>query len=238
MTDKRIQCTACSSQYLAEDSDPADGPRCPTCGSDRFREVDGRDAVDVKALQAELEQERARRAELESKLSELGLLQQVDEHQERRQAPPERLQAAGSAAADVIPIGDGATLGTSEADGLMDAINRSPMTKIVLLSLGIHLALLLLTSVRYLALCTKHGTLDPKARIAEMKAAEDEAAREAERQEALEAIAKKQKAAEEAAAGAAMAGDGEKSPIEKAVEEVSTERPDPSAPSLDFEFLD
>ncbi|MHC4253488.1 MAG: hypothetical protein ACYS9X_30590 [Planctomycetota bacterium] len=140
-------------------------------------------------------------------------------------------------------------------ESLMKGISDTPLRGKLLMSVGVHVALVLVTSIGFIALCATHGSLDPHAVILENeKRAEDEK-REAERlKRQQEAEAKEKsgpgaqpKAGEEGtpAAGSpdAKAGekagekDGAKTPVEKRTTETSEERPDVSDLELDLDDL-
>jgi hypothetical protein len=136
-------------------------------------------------------------------------------------------------------------------DHLMADVARSTLARTFVLSLIIHVAVLGLTSIRYIGLCFEHKTWQPDEVIKELRAEAERVKLEEARQARL---AEQQAAAQKAAAGAKPApaattpdeapapgesvpeGDAEKSPIEKTLEEVSHERP--TEPSATFENVD
>ncbi len=139
-------------------------------------------------------------------------------------------------------------------DHLMSGVSKSIITKALIFSVVAHVLVIGLTSIGFVRLCLKYKSLHPKIL---MKAEEDQA-REAElekaRQEKFEAGAKAAQAAKPAeGAAAAPAADGAtppadgtapaaggaeapKTPIEKAIEEVSHEKPE--APAANFDDVD
>jgi len=130
------------------------------------------------------------------------------------------------------------------ADELMADIGRPAIGRILLLSLAIHAALLLLTSVRFISLCVEHHTLDPRSAIREIeqqkREQELEAKREAARKKILAERAKKKAGAkaELSPAGPEEKGPpdaepGEKPKVVKDVEAKSKERPKQSSLTLD-----
>jgi hypothetical protein len=82
------------------------------------------------------------------------------------------------------PANDAAAV--ADADALIAAIARPPLARTFLLSLGIHLVLILLTSVQFFHLCVKYNTLDPRPVIRKMEQEAREQEQEAKRQAARE----------------------------------------------------
>jgi len=110
-------------------------------------------------------------------------------------------------------------------DELMANISRSTLGRTFVLSLIIHLAVIGLTSIRFAGLCIQYNTLQPREQIRAEKA-------EARRQELIAEAEKRASAGRKAGtqegggADPATGTDGDtKSPIEKTLEETSTERP-------------
>ncbi len=125
---------------------------------------------------------------------------------------------------------------------LMSGMTGSGFAPTLLIAVGAHVVLLLISSIGFLRLCARHGTLDPGERIREIK--DEEAAQEKKRK--IEAAQEKLKA-ERAKAGKPADGtkpaDGAKpvaresgaakSPVEKRLEEKSKERPVEPTMNLD-----
>ena len=124
----------------------------------------------------------------------------------------------------------------------MSGMTGSGFAPTLLIAVGAHVVLLLISSIGFLRLCARHGTLDPGERIREIK--DEEAAQEKKRK--IEAAQEKLKA-ERAKAGKPADGtkpaDGAKpvaresgaakSPVEKRLEEKSKERPVEPTMNLD-----
>lgn len=108
-----------------------------------------------------------------------------------------------------------------DPDELVSHIAGVSLMKTSLISVGFHVLLIGVTSIGFISLCVKHGTLHPKAVInqlaAEQREAERAEARRAARQKALKTQAAREKAATRP-----------KSPIEKTLTEKSFEKPKPS----------
>lgn len=125
---------------------------------------------------------------------------------------------------------------------LMAAISRSRLGDKLLLSVGLHVALILLTSVPYLVLCARYGSFDPeeaKLRLEEQESKATQAVQAAPAAPATgdeEAATAATAAADEAEPAAEAAG---LSPIEQEINEVSGERPTLSTSGFeDIESLD
>ena len=57
-----------------------------------------------------------------------------------------------------------------QADAIMARINRTGLSKTVVMSIGFHLALIAVTSIPFLLLCVKYGSIDPAVIQAEQSA--------------------------------------------------------------------
>jgi len=135
-----------------------------------------------------------------------------------------------------------------DADALMADVARPAIGKMLVISIGIHVALILLTSIRFIALCFEHGTLDPRAAIKVIKAdrreKELEKRREADRKKTLAVKAKKkagQKAkgkegAAESGGEPKTAGEKKKPKVLRDIEAKSKERP--TQPDVNLDELD
>ncbi len=115
-----------------------------------------------------------------------------------------------------------------QCDVLLEPLRSGPLGKRLATSTIIHVALLLVTSLGFLFLCLKHGSLDPRA----AQAAEEQAPKEdadgqdaAARPDNAEPPGAAPDSGSKARPGAANASDTGKTPVEKAVQETSTERP-------------
>ena len=75
----------------------------------------------------------------------------------------------------------------ADADALIADIASPPMAKAVLIAVAVHLVLILVTSVHFLILCGRHGTMDPRAVISQLKQEEREAQEAAQREAARKA---------------------------------------------------
>ena len=136
-------------------------------------------------------------------------------------------------------------------ESLMEGISDTPLAGKLAVSLGVHAAVVLLTSIGFIALCVKHGSLDPRAVIRKAKEDAEKEKKAAERKKREEEALAKQKArggapAEAGGDGAAPAptpaakGDGKseaEAPVEKRTTETSDERPDVSDLQLDLDDL-
>ena len=127
---------------------------------------------------------------------------------------------------------------------LMSGMTGSGFAPTLLIAVGAHVVLLLISSIGFLKLCARHGTLDPGERIREIKDEEAAQAKKRKIDAAQEKIkvdkAKTAGAAKKAGGGAADAAaksDGDagaaKSPVEKRLEEKSKERPSEPTMNLD-----
>ncbi|MFW5856285.1 MAG: hypothetical protein ACOCX4_00270 [Planctomycetota bacterium] len=138
-----------------------------------------------------------------------------------------------------------------EPDRLMERMERASVWPQVGVSLAVHLVVIAITSIGFLQLASRYGTLDPRsiaaARAREAEAAEETAdadAADADAPAAGEAPAAGGDAGDAASAtpeaGEAPAGEDEsasdgdgKSAIEQTLEETSSERPTESDLGLD-----
>ncbi len=127
-------------------------------------------------------------------------------------------------------------------DHLMSGIAKSIMPLALAISLGAHVLVLGLTSVRFVSLCMEHKTLHPKSEIK----FQEEQRRQAEvarlREERLAASRAETEARQAAAAAQAPAATQQPAegtgltPIEQAIQEVDMGRPEP--PRATFETID
>ena len=132
---------------------------------------------------------------------------------------------------------------------LIQPLERSPITKTVIMSLALHALAIVVFSVGNIVLCAKHGTLNPitaQEREDRLKKEEEDARKKAKR-DALRAeqeAARKTRKAEEKPAKkttpekkpAEAEGKTEEQPkseVERTVSETSGERPKDSSMSLD-----
>ena len=137
---------------------------------------------------------------------------------------------------------------TVHPDELNDHISRSPILKTLGISLGLHVALILLLSIGNFAMCVKYKTFsvtgaveDHAEALKEEKASEKKAARAktqaAQKAKRDAAQAKSDAGKDPKRAGSPAGGtekpEREKSAIEKESEETSSERPTESSMSLD-----
>jgi hypothetical protein len=130
---------------------------------------------------------------------------------------------------------------TVHPDELNDHISRSPILKTLGISLGLHVALILLLSIGNFAMCVKYKTFSVTGAVTKhADALQDEKAAEKKAERAKSQAAQKAKraaATTKAAAGAKTAStekpETEKSAIEKELIETSSERPTESSMSLD-----
>lgn len=127
------------------------------------------------------------------------------------------------------------------ADELMADIARPAIGKMLLISAGVHLLVLLLTSIRFISLCIEHHTMNPRAVITAIKQEQHEKELEAKREAAREKIlaARKKKKADtekgprgEEAQPKADAGK-DKPKVIRDIEAKSKERPAKSDVTLD-----
>jgi hypothetical protein len=130
---------------------------------------------------------------------------------------------------------------TVHPDELIAHLSQAPILKTAAISLGLHVAMIVLLSIGNFAMCVKYKTFSVTGAVAEHaealkegKAAEKKAAR-AKTQAARKA--KREAATTKPAAGAKTASTEEpgteKSAIERELEETSSERPTESSMSLD-----
>jgi hypothetical protein len=132
---------------------------------------------------------------------------------------------------------------------LIQPLERSQITKTVVLSLALHAVIIVVFSIGNIALCAKHGTLNPltaQEQEDSLRKAEDDARKKAER-DALRAEQEAARKARQAKEKPAKKTTPEKKPdeptgkteeqpkseVERAVRETSTERPKGSSMSLD-----
>ena len=131
---------------------------------------------------------------------------------------------------------------TVHPDELIAHLSQAPILKIGAISLGLHVAMIVLLSIGNVAMCAKYKTFsvtgaveEHAAALQEQKAAEKKAERakvQAE-QKAKRAAKVKPEAAETTTQPAGVAGGAEKSAVEKELEATSSERPTESSMSLD-----
>ena len=134
---------------------------------------------------------------------------------------------------------------TVHPDELIAHLSQAPILKIGVISLGLHVAMIVLLSIGNFAMCAKYKTFSVTGAVAkhaavlkEEKAAEKKAAR-AKAQAAQKAKRESTQAKSDAGNEPKRAGDAaekpakEKSAIEKELEETSSERPTESGVSLD-----
>ncbi len=114
-----------------------------------------------------------------------------------------------------------------EPDDLMKDVGKLSIMKTSLISIAFHVLLIGLTSIGFIALCVKHGTLHPKAVLNQPAEEQREAERARAREEAREKIMGGRRATRPGGRGPATRA---KSRIEKAVTETSREKPKPSNP--------
>ena len=128
---------------------------------------------------------------------------------------------------------------------LMTGISDTSVFGKILLSLGIHILLVLLTSIGFIKLCVVHKSLDPRAVIAQQKEEADQQEKEAKKAKLQEEAIKKQKKQKDGKTAPVQnnkptAGEkpaGEKiAPVEKRLQETSKERPKGSGMDLDLDL--
>ena len=131
---------------------------------------------------------------------------------------------------------------TVHPDELIAHLSQAPILKIGAISLGLHVAMIVLLSIGNFAMCAKYKTFSVTGAVAEHAAALQEqkaAEKKAERakvqaeQKAKRAAKVKPEAAETTKQPAGGAGEAEKSALEKELEATSSERPTESSMSLD-----
>jgi flagellar biosynthesis GTPase FlhF len=133
---------------------------------------------------------------------------------------------------------------TVHPDELIAHLSQAPILKIGVISLGLHVAMIVLLSIGNFAMCAKYKTFSVTGAVAEHAAAlqdQKAAAKKAERSKTLaEQKAKRDAQAKIDAekepkkdADAAEKPAREKSAIEKELEETSSERPTESSMTLD-----
>ena len=125
---------------------------------------------------------------------------------------------------------------------LMKGISDTTLVKKIMLSLGLHVLLLGVTSIGFIGLCAKYGTFDPRTKQEDLRkkaAAAEEAKAEAAAQKSEEkkkgTKAKPGKTEPGASKSPASQGPAKptKSKIEREIEETSKERPAHSDMSFD-----
>jgi hypothetical protein len=131
---------------------------------------------------------------------------------------------------------------TVHPDELIAHLSQAPILKIGAISLGLHVAMIVLLSIGNFAMCAKYKTFSVTGAVAkhavalqEQKAAEKKAERakvQAE-QKAKRAAKVKPEAAQTTKQPAGVAGGAEKSEVETELEETSSDRPTESSMSLD-----
>ena len=131
---------------------------------------------------------------------------------------------------------------TVHPDELIAHLSQAPILKIGVISLGLHVAMIVLLSIGNFAMCAKYKTFsvtgaveEHAAALQEQKAAEKKAERakvQAE-QKAKRAAKVKPETAETTKQPAVGAGGAEKSAVEKELEATSSERPTESSMTLD-----
>ena len=124
-----------------------------------------------------------------------------------------------------------------EPDELIADISRPSLGRELLISIGIHAVVLLITSIGFIALCFRHHTLDPRAAINAIEQAkrdqELEAKREAARAKILAAQAQRKAGETKTGTAAPPDKDGAKPKILETIHEKSSKRPASSNVSLD-----
>ncbi|MFC1600894.1 hypothetical protein ACFL34_00920 [Candidatus Sumerlaeota bacterium] len=132
---------------------------------------------------------------------------------------------------------------TVHPDTLIADIAQTPVLKAAWISLGLHLAVIILLSVGNIALCVKHRTpslytafarkADEEKAVAEAKKKAEREKRRAEKDAGFQAEAKAKRAAEAAAEQQDSTPARPESKIEKELRETSSQRPTTSSVSLD-----
>jgi hypothetical protein len=77
----------------------------------------------------------------------------------------------------------------------MREVSRSTLSRTIPIALAAHLVVILLTSLTFLPLCFKYGTLYPRERMRQIQREEEDRRRQAKREAAAAALAAKAKAA-------------------------------------------
>ncbi len=137
---------------------------------------------------------------------------------------------------------------TAHPDELIAHLSQAPILKIGVISLGLHIAMIVLLSIGNFAMCAKYKTFSVTGAVAEHaaalkeeKASEKKAARvkaQAAQKATREAAQAKRDAGNEPKTAVSQAGGTEqaapeKSAVEKDLEETSSERPTESSMTLD-----
>ena len=125
-----------------------------------------------------------------------------------------------------------------DPDELISDLSRLSIAKTSLVSILVHVVLVGLTSIGFIALCVRHDTLHPravlKALAEKQRQAKLEAAREAARKKLQAQVDQQDKKAKAASKGPeAGKTDKPKSKIEKTLQETSPQRPKASSLNLD-----
>ena len=137
---------------------------------------------------------------------------------------------------------------TVHPDALMAHLSQAPILKTAAISLGLHVALIVLLSIGNFAMCAKYKTFSVTGAVAEHAAALQEQ-KAAEKKVERAKVQAEQKAKREAAQAKSGAGNepkradnqaagteqaaAEKSAMERELEEISSERPTESSMTLD-----
>jgi len=118
-------------------------------------------------------------------------------------------------------------------DELMADISRSSLSKTLPISLGTHLAVILLTSIPFLVLCVRYGTMDPFTIQAAMQQEQPDG-----RDTSAEPLKQADEPAGETAPSAAPQPEAQpdKSAIEREVEKTDSSRPTEPSISLEDEL--
>ncbi len=126
---------------------------------------------------------------------------------------------------------------------LMKGISDTTLVKKIMLSLGLHVLLLGITSIGFIGLCVKYTSFDPQAEIKKEEAGKKAAAEEAEAKAAAEKAKNKKKGTKAKPDKTTPSGQElpatqgqtkpKKSKIERDLEKTSKERPGHSEMSFD-----
>jgi hypothetical protein len=126
-----------------------------------------------------------------------------------------------------------------DADALIADLRKPIFGRCLVWATVVVAGIILLSSVRYLYLCAKYNTMDPRAKIRAIKEKQAEEELEARRQAEREKYAARRKAKTDGKAAPAKEDgtkggeeDG-KSPVEKELEATSSKRPTGTDVSLD-----
>ena len=130
---------------------------------------------------------------------------------------------------------------TASSEELMGEIARPVIGKMLVISVGIHLVVLLLTSIHFISQCFEHHTFHPRAMIKaiEQKKREeaDEAKRKAAREKSQADRAKKKGAAQPGTATEPTEGEAGKQP--KVIEDLKAKSGErPTTPDVKLDELE